>query len=1134
MSFPNSNEINGGGIFSGPVLPGGITGTPNTSGTNSFFALDSLSSSGMLPDTLANLTSTSPVLPRARITIGEFSRSVVSSLNKFKDVNNESDFIDNIKAKEAWYEPAALSSILARVKSAVRSLFGDESELFNTEQKNLIKYIKGPLADYNSFLDDTSGTMLNMYNAQVNYNLPPLTQAKTDFYNGKVDIWNANLGALNNDIHAKYAIYLNETNAINAKIAETNLTIDQINTQRRSFGIQSEIPHQIPLTIAPQPDDLPLISRGPPPPSSPTIPAGIAQVPIPNSQIISTSINLVPNTPQEAAFFASLQSQFDNINNGSLNNLNSEIVKTFPETELMFQAIQNFKNGSINQAQYDAAVTRYENYAATENIRLTSFGNAYIAAITAFNAPAHLKSINDQIKAFNLVRTANNQPTIPDQSAIPLPTDLLLPTPIPSDLTNFNFPINKSLILPVAPAGSITPTSASAYLETFYTNIYATELLTLGQYTKGLILKEAYQDFQKFILRGISNIENGYIERAPEIFLSPSPSAAGSGVALTGNIVGLQSSSISSIISNSILSAVRTKSGQGLSDAVVSDLVSGAVNALKNASLASALPSLSILSGNPEIAAAGGTAAKTVFSLSFLNTATSLIKDGIPKIGIEKILADSGMTPDVIAQLSGPITAAIELGLLQTAIFQVAQAIGLPGLMTQIIGNSEAGKAINGTLAASSGYGLTDVLNNAASMIALKQKLVKTVVSDGIWSASTAETLINDAINKMDIRNASINNYELSVRLVRGYKALGLDDSTAAKLVDVTQDFVRSEQINRDLDTAYTKQSINNQAVKDDLYQREDLQRALNSVNNNQLANQVTQDSIKSEYTKRDFRDDLISQLQVQGNDLAAARKTADLVLQSIRSDELKRSFVSTNIDKEQLNASLINGLAANGYGPVESQKIARSVLDTALAQELQSEIAVRESLEAALLVAGLKNKTASELSTQAALVLNNVNPLRDIRAGEILDHQALAEALQTEIKSKLKKGLGIQEASKVADQLVLALLGSAPGPTSQLPPDTRIAAVSPLVDSPDEVVTDQVARPTSVLNQINHAIASVREHHGKEADRVLTEDFRKFTSPSIDLFVFELQILDPGKRLFFEWGNMVSESKYKPLDVRI
>ncbi|MBA2726820.1 MAG: hypothetical protein H0U49_01430 [Parachlamydiaceae bacterium] len=1130
MSDQNPN-IDLSSLFSFPTLPGSDSTTSipvtNAGGVPSFFSMDSLSLSPTLLTAPSNLFATTPILSPGRISIAEFSKAVVTALNKFKESADKSDSIDIQKDKEAWLDASALSNLMVRVRAQISTLLGSESSLFNTQQEQLFGYIQGPLATYNGILSTGTGITLQMYNAQVAYKTPPLTQAKTDTYNALVATWTANLSTNNSNIQNGYTAYVAATNALNAQIDANNILITQINDARHASRIFKDIPLQKHVVIiTPAPQLLPTVTKGPPPPSSPTVPIGFTPIPKPSFGIVSTAVDIVPNSPAEAEFLTTLQATFNAINSGTLSNLDSELVKISTTLAAMKAAGNDFAT--------------YQAYAISANVTLTTLANAYIADVKAFNSTLPL--INSKIKAFNVTRKQNGQEPIPKQLAIPVPTlsSILLPTAPPVPSTADFYP-TITLIVPNAPVGSITPTSAAAYLESYFNNVFAAELAALQNYTKALTLAEAYNEFKVFYLRGISNVENGYIEKAEATDSSTVASGgAGTGVGITANTMGLQSEALTSIISNAILNAVRlnVKIDANLFNPIVDSLTFGSLQALQQAGLASALPSVVLLNDN---ATGNGTAAKTTFAITLLNNVNGLIDSGATANSVQKILAASGLSPEAIAELSGPLTAAVNLGLLQVGLLQVSKALGLPGLLAQIVGNSAAGDEVSKALAATSGYGLNDVINNPVSMIVLKLKIIDYIVGQGIWPASTAQSLVNSAMNKILGRNEFLNTTEWAIDLVRGFKAIGLEDASVANIVDLSQDFVRSEQLNQDLDTAYSQQSVNEQSIKNDLYQRQDIQQALNAIS-------VKQEAVES-YTLRDFRDDLVNQFQVQGDNLNSARVSADLVLDSIRSNELKNSFKSENINRDQLKASLEKGLVANGNTQASAQVIADSVTSDVISKRLNSEVLSREAIENALAVQGIVAQTAADLSAKAALVLNNVNPLKDTRASEILDHQALAEALNTEVKNRLKKTIGIEDASKIANLLVLSILGPAnelpvnvvPPPANVVQPPVNVVQPSANVDpsapirveTSSEIVTDQVARPTSVLNQIDHAVKVVRESYKEKANEILAADFREFASPSIDLFNLVSRLLDPGTSLQFVGIMYKGEGNVK-IDIRV
>jgi len=1081
--------INLSKLLSSPLLTG-TSSEPTTGSTSSFFSTDSISASPNASPSGSGVIATIPVLQPGRISISDFSHAVVTSLNNFKKSADATDQTNDRLATEQWYDASDLANLMIKVRTTTLQLLGTEDTFFQQEEQQLLDYTNGGLATYNGVLDNATTATNAMYTAQVEYNNGSITAAQ---YSVIANNWNNNVVTpLNNSIQSGYTAYVTATNQLNSQITANNTTINQINTKRQNEGIAAQIPPEQPVTlVTPAPAILPMVNPSPTVPFPTTVPAGFADVPNPPISVVSTSVNVTPTSPGEAAFLTTLQGYFDGINNppsGAGYLLDNELAKVATTIAAMKLAGDPF--------------SAYQAYATSENSTLTSLGNAYIAAVNHFNINV-LPGINATITA--------NYPNIPTQQAIPVPalSDILLPTTPPNPPTA-NFYPNVSLIVPVTPSGSITPTSSASYLEAFYNNVFASDLALLNSFIKTITQAQAYLEFKVYNIRGLSNVETGYIAKnkvAPN--KTTTFEGAGTGAALTTNIDGLDSPAITSILSGSILSGAQLNTKRAnLPQNIHLHLTANTMRALQNASLYSALPAAALL---PNVIPAG-TASKAALALTFLNSVSNLAASGAPANSVVAALEAAGVSEDGKAKVAGPLTSGLQLGLLLTGLFQVANALGLPGLIAQVIGNSAAGSEVNQSLASTTGYGLNDVLQNSVSVSLLKQKLVDAVVGQGTWSASTAQKLIDSAVNKIVGKSEFVNNIEFATNLVRGFKAIGLDDATTAKLTDISQDFVRSEQLNQDLDTAYVQQSVNEQSINNALFQKQDVQAALNTIAANQ-ADQAQSDQ-NATYTLRDFRDDLITQLQVQGDNLKTSRQTADAVLDSIRSDQLKNSFNSQNINSVQLNSSLVYALLAHGAPSTAAQTTADAVTKGVISKQLNAEVLARENIYNSLIASGIAAKTAADISAKSALLLDNVNALKDTRASQILDQQTLAETLNTEIKNRLKKTIGIADATKIANQIVLTILGSATAAPSITP--TTAAPAAPNAVTENDVVTDQVARPSSVLNQINSSIKDLKKANKEKAIEQLAAIFRAYRSPNVDLFALMARVRDPGERLQF------------------
>lgn len=807
--------------------------------------------------------------------------------------------------------------------------------------------------------------------------------------------------------------------------------------------------------------------------------------------LLQARANMITESNKETTLYAEQQSQIKDYNSGPVANYNTFLGSASGQTLTMHNAQQTYIAGTVTPAttaQYNAAVSTWNSQVSGLNAQLASQYATYLKATNDLNA--QITQNNAQIDSLNANRKSLGITTlIPHQNLVsiaPPPATLQTVAPGPPPPAAPTVPAGFSAVSPAPglPAGSTPPSSTAAFLAKFFDPFFAAQLLASNIFFNNQELIDAQDASNIFSNQGASSS----IVQAPadieDASLGSSPVA---GAGLLTSILGLGSKGLSLVLSQHILDLVDEALETHTSEAAKALISTSLAKALQTGFLSSGIPAAALLGDNVDVAANGGTAGSTALSLAFTSTMNKLVETKFIGNLTETALQDSGASPEDVAKLSGPIGSGVKLGVLLLTLFSTAKALGMPGLITQVLANS-------GAPGSGSPYGLNDVLKNPLSGSILKQKLVDQVVGNGTWDSSTAEAQINSVINKVTDRASYSNNFEFAIGLLRGFKAAGLDDSTAAALAQQAQDFVRGERLIGDKDSAFHPQALTDAYRNDTTGLFSTVREAVNAT----LANTYQ--------TKREFGDALTQQLVNQGHEESAAVRLSDNVLLAIRSDTQKRSFNSQNVDHSQLQTSLTNGLVANGIEPGQAASTASAVTSNALASKFSSELLLRETIAGQLQIQGINSNTAATLSEQARLALTNVNPLLDARSNQVLNNQQLREALSSVITNRLKKELGIEKANQIADQLTLAIMGPA---QSQL-------------------AHDEITQPNSLQNQIADTIKSIREFFGNKADRALAQTFEDFQKPSLDLFTFLRRANDPGNNLLlnFAWGNMYSHNK--------
>lgn len=1161
----NSGSGVGGVGTTGDILPSTVP--PSTfSNISSFFNFDSVAPA---PDAPTTQTVDPSILialtPPNTLSIAEFSRIVNQAINALQELIHLTDTSDLLLNRSAHGEGARRAAGLADIRSGMVGLSGQESTVLQNQQFLAYLLNNGPNADsvaqYNNLIQASNVQTHAMYNAQIqfkqaedtynvaqanytvaqqNYNdavvafangditQAQFNQATADWntaqnnwsqaqtawtnaqasYASSVSTYNAYATSFNDQVNALLPTIVTIVEQYNAKVAETNAEIDAINQQRASYGITLTLPHQDTLPV-PTLSQLPTIpSSSPPAPSSPTVPyelPPIVYTPADPLATISLETGIQPINSAEQSFFDYTQSLMDPVNT-AINNYNNLIATTAFWTTTMNQAVIDYQNGAITDAQYNNIVSQYNQFANDTNGLLQVYATAYSNAVDNFNSIVSSDSYQNQIINFNEARRNDPNLPIPKELLPQQPTinkidtnSLLLPTniafgPPPPDVSPV--PLLMQSIMPIPVYGSVTPTNPLNYLATFFSPIFSSAFPNLTQLNQFLNLQSAYREFLIFNSVTGNNLitNNAFIERLPPVFLSSGgPAGSVSGVALASIILGLDNRSLGAIISQSIIDAARSAELAPIPQTVADQILFYGLGLLNNASLSAALPTLSILGKDPSLLAGGGPAVKAVLALSLVNQINSLIGSNAINSAVQSFLAAAGLGPTDIAKVQGILTSGLQLGLLQVALLQTAKSLGLPGLIPQVLGNLTGIPNLAQLLGIGAGLSLNDVLANPVSTVYLKSTLANELVFLKGVSQASADQLVNGALNSVIGNTPFLSDTEFRIGLIRGFSNAGLDPATAIQLADQAQSVVRTEILQRDLDTTFINSALTQASLQNDLFQRQDL--------NNAIGRTLQNEDIQ---TKREFGDRLTNELQLEGLNRSDARNLANQVVATLQSEQLKNAFTSAQVNRQILEASIVNGLVQKGYSQDQAQNIAATSLDNVFAKQFAAELLLRESLSNELKLLGISTQTAAELAAGASVALIGADVLRSIGAGQILARAELAERLTIEITNSLKPTLGTPQALSIATQLAAAIVGR-PSP------------------SPDQIVTDDIRNPTSVLNQLDAVVFYVKAALQDRGNQALTDSFSNFVRPSYSLFDLSERFLDPANTLLLTaaWGAM-------------
>jgi|GEM_PF-4611511 len=1097
-----------------------------------FFNVDTLGSSYTAPVTALSTASLLPQLsPPLLNGTATYMDAVNSAVHTLKELMNFADVEQSLWNRGRWIDTLTSLQGLSDLKYALQQQSKNELRLYKQQQAQILEFNAGPLTDYNQELSSASTFTFNMYTLQQSYLAGTLTPAQYDLAVGN---WNAQVASYNNDLQDAYNNYLDAVNDLNADIQSNNVEIAKLNDTREDNHIDEMIPLQPFITPMPPPTLLPTGLSGsaamPPPSISPQdlVPSGY---PLISSQgvvtSVSTTIDLTPLSPAEAAFFASIKFDIDSLNNGAVFNYNTYLTLALAsqETVDMIQALADYQNGSIGAAAYDAAVTNYLDYANNvANPQLTIHGSQLISDTTNYNA--NLANVNAQIQAFNVDRTALGEPLIPEQVQLNVPalSTLLLPIDIPTSgqpqlITD---PFSQiTPLLPSTPEGTSTPTNLSGFLSKYYNALFDTQLTAFKAYTGVLSLQEAYRSQLYLVLNGKTNLlpNNSYIERFPQSYFASGPGAnPGSSPTAIASSIGIDSRSLSAIISQSILSAalgefVKSSTQPGVTGTITAAEISDsltlvALQSLQNASVYAGGPALGLLQNNLEAVSPNSAATDTAVALSALKAITGLIGSGGLEQNVQaaltETLKDAGLDPAQIAEVIKLATSGVSAGLLLFGALAVAKALNLPGLVGQLLGTSFDRENVSTLISKLAGTTINDELTNPIVALFLKDTLANIIESRAIASTrDQSESLANSIINQT-LQNRQIDTeiaFQASLNSVLLQN--GFNSDAAAEAVTATSAQLRGELQVRGLDTAFSGKALDDQLVRNPSFFETSLQKAVNTI-------RERGDSFE---TIRQFRDALSSELQSSGTPSPDAIAKSNQIAFELQSTDLKKSLEQRNIDSQKLASSLT--------GPLSSSN-AETVTQQLLSQRFQSEQAVREALTAKLQGQGLNAVDAQSAASNAVIVSTNADPLKSLGNGDLLTQEQLISRLTRETTNQLKLPLGTEHAQNIAQQLSLLLFG--------------------IPQSSSQVYTNNVNNTASVVYQLKDAVESIHKQSNDKSRVALEEQFSDFMKPSVSLLDLNLRFLDPANNLVLSgaWGLMYSGTNAEPsnykksIDIRI
>jgi len=759
---------------------------------------------------------------------------------------------------------------------------------------------------------------------------------------------------------------------------------------------------------------------------------------------------------RETQFTSNQKSQLINFNNGPLAAYNNALAAASAQSAAFRQIQDNYLNGTITPAQYNAEVAAWNASAATINSNLTTAYSNYQTAVTALNA--QIAANNAAAQQINGIRIGIGihdniqlqQPISISSAPTPLPTNVPNAPIIPSIPSNYLVPTSFPTVPNVSTVGTGWQGSTSAYMKNYFTPIFESQLPAFLSYSEGLERQGAYRALLLFKLAGKTTTNIGYVDRFPK---APSNSASGvanpsGGVALMASSLGLSNNALSGAISQNsispILSELLASVPEGIQEQIMQNTAIVVLKALQKASLFSGAAALDLISNHLDAVSPGSPATEAAVGLASLKSLTGLIGSG----GLEQniasavtgVLEGAGLTPHQIAKALQALTSGATVGVLLLGVLNLAKSLELPGLVGQFLGQQSLnGINVNDLIEQATVNNLNTALQNPVTVLYLKESITKELSSSGSKGAdgqitgagkaelhgTTEQDIVNQQIDARSLADTIVNralennriqtDLQLRNALATSLKTENFAEDYAQQIADRASEFLRNELSLPGLDTSFN----------DSVYRRQSLQSSA-------FVNDEVQPVLRNDYsfeTVRDFRDQLSSDLTNNGVSPDKASELSNTAAATLQTGDLKKVIEGRILDRERLEKSIAENLKSQGFTPENAQSIASSVGSTTTSQQYPTEVSLREAIFTGLKNQGVSAPIAQQVQSSAVTVSADANVLKTLGNGNVLSQDDLIAQLTSDVTKRLKSSIGPQDASNLANLGVLTLFGPQESP---------------------------------------------------------------------------------------------------------
>lgn len=625
------------------------------------------------------------------------------------------------------------------------------------------------------------------------------------------------------------------------------------------------------------------------------------------SQAVKDYTNLYQDNQSEVdslnATFQSYNSTFPSSSQSAVNNVNA--------------AIDQFNASSKGSNDYDTLNTAIATYNSTAT-GLNSTADNVNGAIDTFNTQA--TATNETIAGLNADLPADVAPftgqTLQTQSVSHLPLLNTVtgstPQPIPHvsyttvTLTNATNTMNPSKI------------GADNILK-HLTDVFKSTMQNQLAFAYALLQAQSdYVAFVQFYLQGI-------LPSLPAAFNTPTKEppiggpgggiGSGSGVSLATIMISLSNPLMAGMIGEGIYNADIRQQMQLSGDALTTQLELLSLELFAQVGLqaggvirdlyADRFPSLDL--NSPKLAAEVGVALANEVGLT--------VGSGAIVGAVKAILAKAfpGLNASTLTSLASQLAAAVELTLLQAALFQLAQSVENPRLFGEVLGTL-SNREVLGPQDKPASFDETGAA-------ALKKALTDNLVLQANLSFEQADRAITQ-----EVVSASIGDQFKQDFIVQELVQKGISEEVALNAANLAQAYVKAEILGRGLLNEKVSDARLSQTI---------------------LANELVQNIVtqQPDLTNRQLRDQLAQQFITAGNTPTQAFNAATLAVVGYGVPPSNpETFRST------LFETTVGHLTALGNSPSEAQNLANRLVTTVLGPNLPgSQTSLRDLMDTRL-----------------------------------------------------------------------------------------------------------------------------------------------------------------------------------------